>query len=134
MLITHPDILRADMQHFYGLDLDELGYSIRIRRAADLAANLPPQALIWGQIDPRAQWTTTDYLLANIADNTGFLAWSKTKAAKGRYKGQIPRPGQHPAPAASTGIHTTTGSARSVEELKKLLNLPDNLFTPEKQL
>ena len=108
MLITRPDILRADMQHFYGLDIDELGYSIRIRRAADLAANLPPQ------------------------DNTGFLAWSKTKAAKGRYKGQIPRPGQHPAPAASTGTRTTTGSARSVEELKKLLNLPDNLFTPEK--
>lgn len=96
MLRVRSDILRADMQRFYGLDIDEIGYSIRIMRAADLAANLPREALIWSVFDERNAWTTNTYLLALIADNTSFLAWSKTKDAtrKGaKFKSQIPRPG-----------------------------------------
>lgn len=50
MLRVRSDVLRADMQRFYGLDIDEIGYSIRIMRAADLAANLPHEALIWSEI------------------------------------------------------------------------------------
>lgn len=96
MLRARSDVLRADMQRFYGLDIDEIGYSIRIMRAADLAANLPHEALIWSVFDERNAWTTNTYLLALIADNTSFLAWSKTKDAtrKGaKFKSQIPRPG-----------------------------------------
>lgn len=96
MLRVRSDVLRADMQRFYGLDIDEIGYSIRIMRAADLAANLPREALIWSVFDERNAWTTNTYLLALIADNTSFLAWSKTKDAtrKGaKFKSQIPRPG-----------------------------------------
>lgn len=52
------DALRADLQRFYGLDMDEIGHTVRVRRAADLAANLPEDALTWGRIDERATWGT----------------------------------------------------------------------------
>ena len=121
MLTKYPDVLRSDMQHYYGLDIDELGYSLRIRRAADLAANLPHGAQVWGMIDPRAQWTTTDYLLANIADATAFNAWTKTKDSKhGRWRGAIPRPGQQDERKQTM----TTGAAANVDELRRLLNIP----------
>lgn len=94
MMEAAPDALRADLQRFYGLDMDEIGHTVRVRRAADLAANLPDDALTWGRIDERATWGTTKHLLATIADNTGFLAWTKTKAAKqGQWRGAIERPG-----------------------------------------
>ncbi|RBP98457.1 hypothetical protein CRD60_00910 [Bifidobacterium aemilianum] len=99
MMAQAPDSLRADFQRFYTLDLDELGVSIRPRRAADLAANLPDQALTWGRIDPKASWGADRHLLANIADSVGFLAWTKTKESQrpnARWEGATPRPGDRP--------------------------------------
>lgn len=122
MLATSPDALRADFQRFYHLDLDEIGHTIRPLRAADLAAWLPDEARIWGQIDPRAQWDTTRHLLANIADAAAFLAWTKTKEAarKGaRWKNQIQRPGTNEHP--KTAI---TGTATTVDDLRRRLALP----------
>ncbi|MBW3095341.1 hypothetical protein KIH75_08375 [Bifidobacterium sp. 64T4] len=119
MLDRAPDKLRADLQRYYGLDLDELGLSIRCRRMADLAANLPQEARIWQAIDPRAEWTDREYLLATIADNTGFLAWSQTKEAQhanAKWHGRIPRPGEHAA--------TPDVVAVDVDELGKILSRP----------
>lgn len=96
MLAKAPDKLRADMQRFYGLDLDQLGVTIRVRRMADLAANLPDDAKVWGGLDPRATWDSLHHLLADIADNAAFLAWTKTKEGnrKGaRWNDRIQRPG-----------------------------------------
>lgn len=96
MLETAPDALLADFQHFYGLDLDGLGTSISILRASDLAANLPQGAVIWQRIDPSARWTDTEYLLALIADYTGFTAWTKTSQAKkgAKWSSKIKRPSE----------------------------------------
>jgi len=105
-LRTAPDKLRADLQRFYGLNLDDLG-PIRPRRMADLAANLPADAAIWTAFDRRAAWTPTQYLLAEIADNTNFLAFTKTKEGhrKGaRWKGRIQRPGQPTAKKQETAL------------------------------
>lgn len=96
MLVVAPSQLRADFQRYYGLDLDEVGYTIRVRRAADLAANLPEQATIWRAINPQAAWDTSQYLLADMADSLRFLAWAKTSEAKhpgAKFTNQIPRPG-----------------------------------------
>lgn len=119
MLDGAPDRLRADLQRFYGLDLDELGHSIRVRRMADLAANLPPEAHVWQTFDPRAEWTNRDHLLAAIADNTGFLAWCQTKEAQhagAKWHGRIPRPGER-------GQRTDT-VAVDVDELAEILSRP----------
>ncbi|WP_454892209.1 DUF5361 domain-containing protein [Alloscardovia omnicolens] len=104
MLAAHPDVLRADFQRFYGLNLDDLGTTLRVRRAADLAAYLPEQALIWGKLNPTAQWSTDTYLLAEIADNTDFEKWRHTKEAQvanAKWRSHIQRPGQE------TGVEHT---------------------------
>lgn len=65
-------------------------------RAADLAANLPDDAMVWGRLDERAQWGVERHLMANIADSVAFIAWTKTKDAQranATWHGQVPRPG-----------------------------------------
>lgn len=96
-MLEYADILQADFQRFYGLNLAQLAHSLDVMRAANLAAHLPSDALIWRKFSQQAEWTTADYLLANIADATAFLAWTKSKDAQrhgAKWKGQIRRPGQ----------------------------------------
>lgn len=119
MLSRSPDSLRADLQRYYGLDLDELGHSLRVRRAADLAAHLPDDACVWTALDPRAAWGSTRQLLADIADNTNFLAWCKTKNAQrhgATWKGRIRRPGYDTSHAETT--------AKPMDEAIALLSRP----------
>lgn len=95
-MLSHRDALRADFRRYYQLNFDEVGRAYSISYAADLAAWLPDDAAIWRAIDPRATWDTTQQLLANVADATAFLAWTKSKDAshKGaRWKGALKRPG-----------------------------------------
>lgn len=117
MLCAYPDVLRADLQRFYGLNLDDLGCVLRVRRAADLAANLPPEARIWGKLNSACSWSTEDYLLADIADATSFIAWAQTSDAAhgGRWKNRIRRPGEDESPGQ------VTGGVRTVSELYQLL-------------
>ena len=96
-MLEHADILQADFQRFYGLNLALLTHSLDVMRAANLAAHLPLDALIWRNFSKQAEWSTAEYLLANIADATAFLAWTKSKDAQrhgAKWKGQIKRPGQ----------------------------------------
>ena len=120
MLVKAPDSLRADIQRFYGLDIDEVGRSIRVRRAADLAAHLPAEACVWRVLDPRMEWTVTDWLLASIADNTNWLGWTKTKAAmRGmKWKGRIPRPGDNRHATQSDAV------AVDVDTLRRMMDMP----------
>ena len=121
MLAKAPDRLRADFQRFYGLDLDMVGHGIRCRRAADLATRLPREACVWQAFDKRMEWTVTDWLLASIADNTNFIAWTKTKDASRRgakWKGRVARPGE----ARGHAAHGTTAVAP--DELAELLSRP----------
>ncbi len=120
MLRRAPDRLRADMQRFYGLDLDQVGRTIRVRRAADLAANLPEQACVWGVIDERAAWTGDRWLLAQIADSVDFLAWAQTEEAQHRgakWNRHIPRPGDR-KPGGGKAPGMTRG------QLDRLLAMP----------
>ena len=98
MLAAAPDALEADFQRFYGLPTDGIRTGEpTATRAANLAANLPQQAMIWRRLNPRLAWDDQTYLLADIRDSLAFLAWTKTKEAsrKGaRWRGQLPRPGQ----------------------------------------
>lgn len=51
MLAICPAHLRADMQQFYGLNLDHMGDQYSVSHAADCAALLPYEARVWHQID-----------------------------------------------------------------------------------
>lgn len=121
LLVKAPDSLRADFQRFYGLDIDDVGHGIRCRRAADLAAHLPPEACAWRMFDPRMEWTVTQWLLAAIADNTGFIGWTKTKDAarrNARWKGRLPRPGAH-----ERGRRADV-NVMDVDSLRRMLAMP----------
>lgn len=122
MLIVCPGALRADFQRWYGLDLDDLGHSLRIRRAADLAAYIPEDGAVWPEIDPRLGWGTTKQLLANISDATSFTAWTKTKDAQRRnatWKGALQRPGMPEHRPRQRDVQ-----AMSPEQLDRLLSMP----------
>lgn len=96
MLANGPDALRADFQRFYGLDLDCLGGTLRVGRVADLAANLPPDAMVWRRLDPRLEWPAWVQLLANMSDRLDFIAWTKSEAGAkrgARWDNAIHRPG-----------------------------------------
>lgn len=95
-MMGHRDALTADFQRYYGLDFDRLGCGLTVRRAAALAVWLPYDAAIWRALDPRAEWDLTQQLLANISDNTAFLAWTKTPRAAhrgARWDDALKRPG-----------------------------------------
>lgn len=79
------------------------------------AARTPGDPLA-AAIDVRAEWTTADYLLADMADSLRWLMWSKTKAAEsGRDAPKpIPRPGDEPEEV----------TAMDVEDLKEFLARP----------
>lgn len=122
MLIVCPGALRADFQRWYGLDLDDLGHSLRIRRAADLAAYIPEDGAVWPEIDPCLKWDTTKQLLANISDATSFAAWTKTKDAQRRnatWKGALQRPGLREHRLRQRDVQ-----AMSPEQLDRLLSMP----------
>lgn len=94
MLEKAPDALRADFRRFYGMDFDRIYGTHRLMYWADLAANLPETAVVWRRLDPSLAWTTTQQILANIADATNFSAWTKTDTAYngGTWHGAIQRP------------------------------------------
>lgn len=119
MLRAAPDALRADMQRFYGLDLDQLGDGLRVRRAADLAANLPQDAAIWRRLDPRLEWDTSTMLLAQAVDSLDFLAWTRTRDSQrkgARWRGRLPRPWDTRNTAKTQGM--------TLDETDRFLSMP----------
>lgn len=76
--------LRADFQQFYHLDIDEIGRSITVFRAADLAAMLPRESRIVKAFNPDAEWNLETSLLSRIEFWTHILAWKDSKDAKAK--------------------------------------------------
>lgn len=72
LLADHPSELRADFQHYYGLNLDGMGTDYTFAHAAALAANLPPESATL-----RAQdvWSERDWMLWSIEFNLRALRW-----------------------------------------------------------
>lgn len=105
LLHAAPDRLRADLRRHYGLNLSHP--DVGLLDLADLAANLPEDSTVWRSIDPKAEWTTNEWLLARIVDAVEFIQWSKTKAATrngASWKSTLPRPGIHKrTPTYDTG-------------------------------
>lgn len=61
--------------------------------------NAPRSSAVARSLDPeRAEWSTTDYLLAQVVDSQAWLVWAKTEdGAKNRNRPRpLPRPGMTP--------------------------------------
>lgn len=70
-LRDHPDELLADFQQYYGLDLWRLNLADEawrgdLRRAAALAAQLPPEGRVMAAINPVGRHGTEAWLLRQI--------------------------------------------------------------------
>lgn len=59
--------VRADLQRYYGLNLDRIGADFSAFHAAACLSCLPPGSALMLEIDERTAWATTDYLLHGIA-------------------------------------------------------------------
>jgi hypothetical protein len=98
LLEEHPEELEADFQRVYQVDLlDLFRGEITPRKAAALAANLPPGSAVWVAMGGERAWSPDQHLLALVEHNTRIAWWAKTKdGSKGRRPPQRLRPPKSP--------------------------------------
>lgn len=77
-----PCELRADMQAYYGLNLDGMGTAYSYAHAACCAAQLPAGARVWRET--AAEWGMDTYMLHSIEHSLRVLAWQNTEDAQKR--------------------------------------------------
>lgn len=61
--------MRADLQRYYGINLDEVGGSISVSHAAALSWCLPHGSLVLERINPKTKYTETEWLLLGILNS-----------------------------------------------------------------
>lgn len=88
-----PSELRADLQQYYGLNMDGMGAAYSYAHAACLCAQLPAGARVWH--GTAAEWDTRTYLLAKIEHTLRVIAWQSTEDAQKRRN--YPKPIDTPA-------------------------------------
>lgn len=87
-LAEREDELRADLQEFYGIDLDAaMGGGHSAPHVAALVAQLPPASRLAVAADPDNAWTTEAVMLAAIFNS--FQAWQWAQMDR-RRRGQMP--------------------------------------------
>jgi len=94
LILETFDALEADFARHYHLELAELvfgGERVPLRRLRNLIVHLPPDSAFVRTVTPRltqaaAPWSTTDYLLALIAElidtNTRYFVVAHSKKGK----------------------------------------------------
>lgn len=115
-------------EHGESLEFDLIGLGLRLRDCPSPAFNwrdlwvivrhLGRDSATWRAANPDedTSWTVTDYLLAVIADNTGFRLW-QAAGGKGQRPKPIPRPGD---------VKKYKGDAMPVDELRDWLGWDDD--------
>lgn len=72
----NEDALRADLQRFYGIDLDAaMRGEHSAAHVAALVAYLPSDCALRRKDDPDAAWTLRDILLASILNSLNMLIY-----------------------------------------------------------
>lgn len=76
LIHDHESALRADLQQFYGIDLDRArdGEHSPVQVAA-CACGLKPGARVLTAIDADYEWTLTDQLLATLVNHLRWLMY-----------------------------------------------------------
>lgn len=80
-----PTEVRADLQRYYGINIERMGEELSVWQVAACVRCLPLGSATLSKVDPRAQYTMTEYLLHRIGDVTArqHLAypWEKSTEA-----------------------------------------------------
>lgn len=119
---ANPDALRADLQQYYGIDLDHaMAGEHTPEHVAALVAQLPAGARLLVAANPDNRWTFEAQLMAGVYNRLLDIAhvFQKQGAPPPAYIG--PR---SVLEAADGDGGEYTGEAYEVEELERLLSLP----------
>ena len=111
-----PCELRADFQQFYSLDTDEIGRSVRVRRAADLAAMLPRESRCVLAKSPDAAWSSEAVVTAMAEYRLQQIIYSLS-GGKAKDGSKLPEPLFRPTAAKADGGMT-------VDEMREFLSRP----------
>lgn len=65
-MTNHPAQLRADLQRYYGLNIERMGEEFSVWHAAECASCLPLGSSLLAKIDPKLGWTNKEYMLHGI--------------------------------------------------------------------
>ena len=66
--LQYPDEVRADLQRYFGLNIEHMGHDFSIWQAAACLRCLPLGSNLLTKIDPQMGYTKEDYLLHGIRD------------------------------------------------------------------
>ena len=120
-MAKHPDALRADLQRFYGVDIDRaMKGDHTAGHIAALAANLPNDACVHVAENPDSAWTLELILLADVRNHLSALIWGMSDSKK---RGSPPK---RIGPSWMRGDAKRKLDARtlSIDELMKELSKP----------
>ena len=90
-MLDGRDELEADLQQYYGLELDCLLMRGEFRRLWVLVTQLPMRSRTMTREAPELSWDERDYLLALVADNLTYLR-HELAGGTGRKPKTVPRP------------------------------------------
>lgn len=86
--------MRADLQQYYGLNVDGMGVDYTCSHAAALVEMLPIDSRVARSEHSSLEWSNSEYLLAAIEYDLRVLAWQQTDDA--RHRRNFPKPIETP--------------------------------------
>lgn len=90
MIACYDGPLRADLQQYFGIDLDKaIGGEHSANHIAQLVANLPQKARLVCLVNNDARWTLSDVLLAALVNKFNQFLWGISDPKK---RGSAPEP------------------------------------------
>lgn len=116
----HEDALRADLQRYYGIDLDHaMAGEHSAGHVAALVAFLPSDANLRRAADGDAAWTLEATLMASILNSLNLLIWAMSDQRKRGPKPQLVGPSYMSATKSTVPARTMT-----IDELMEELGKP----------
>lgn len=116
---TSEDALRADLQRYYGIDLDHaMAGAHSARHVAALAAHLPSDCACRITREPDAAWTLEATLLAALANTLNAIAYGMSDPKR---RGSRP---QTIGPSSMRGGRNVAQRAMTREQLMAALSKP----------
>lgn len=104
------------MAQTYGVDVADIGTSVRPLHAAVLASQLPETSRTVRRIAPAAQWTTGEHLLATVVDYLAVINYAISRLG-GSKSGAKPKPIERPGSRRQVARRATHVSKRRLDEL-----------------
>ena len=112
--------LRADLQRYYGIDLDAaMNGAHTPHHLACLVEHLPPESSLHVAYNQDAVWTLTDTLLATLVNSLNLFIWSMGNKNK-----RGPRPQLIGPSYMRNKTRTLEAQAMPIDELMEKLNAP----------